>query len=108
MKTVPQKLLGFDVIYILGGNPFLLRDEVNKSGARTVFKELVDRGKFLMGYSAGSLLLGPDLSLMNHVDTLLGFNEIGLKNFPALVLTTFTFSHITPILLVRFLNLSQK
>jgi len=46
-----------------------------------------------MGYSAGSLLLGPDLSLMNHVDTLLGFNEIGLKELSCIGLYNF---HIFP------------
>lgn len=93
MKTKPHQLLEFDVVYILGGNPFLLLDEVNKSDARPVFKELADQGKTLMGYSAGALLLGPDLSLMNHVDTLLGFNEIGLKELSCIGLYDF---HIFP------------
>ncbi len=93
MKTNPQQLLKFDVVYILGGNPFLLLDEVNKSDARPVFKDLIDQGKTLMGYSAGALLLGPDMSLMNHVDTLLGFNEIGLKELSCIGLYDF---HIFP------------
>lgn len=89
MKTSPKKLSEFDIIYILGGDPFLLLDEVNKSGARTMLKELAYQNKILMGYSAGSLLLGPDLSLMNHVDTLLGFNKIGLKELSCIGLYDF-------------------
>ena len=93
MRSAPENLLEFDVVYILGGNPFLLLNEVNKSDAKKVFKELVDQEKILMGYSAGSLLLGPDLSLMDHVDTLLGFNETGLKELSCIGLYNF---HIFP------------
>jgi len=46
-----------------------------------------------MGYSAGALLLGPDLSLMYHVDTLLNFNEMGLKELSCIGLYHF---HIFP------------
>ena len=93
MKTAPQRLSDFDVIYILGGNPFLLLDEVNKSGAQSVFKELANQDKILMGYSAGSLLLGPDLSLFNQVDSLLGFNNINLEELTCIGLYDF---HIFP------------
>ncbi len=93
MKRPPQELLKFDIIYILGGNPFLLLDEVNKSDARSTLMKLAYQDKVLMGYSAGALLLGPDLTLMNHVDTLLGFNEDSLKELTCLNLYDF---HIFP------------
>lgn len=89
MKRSPQELSKFDIIYILGGNPFLLLDEVNKSGAHSVLKELAYQDKFLMGYSAGSLILGPDLTLMNNVDTLLGYNEYDLKQLSCVGLYDF-------------------
>jgi dipeptidase E len=93
MQRDPQELADFDIIYTLGGNPFLLLDEVNKSGARAILKELATQGKILMGYSAGSLLLGPDLTLFNAADSLLGFNEIGLTELSCLGLYDF---HIFP------------
>lgn len=93
MKTSPKRLYEFDVIYILGGNPFLLLDEAMKSDALTVLKELAYQDKLLMGYSAGALLLGPDLSLFNDLDSLLGFNEIGLNELTCVGLYDF---HIFP------------
>ena len=89
MKRSPAELSTFDIIYTLGGNPFLLLDEVNKSGFRTILKELAYQDKIMMGYSAGSLLLGPDLTLLNHADSLLGFNEMGLNELSCLGLYDF-------------------
>ncbi|NNE26514.1 MAG: type 1 glutamine amidotransferase-like domain-containing protein [Saprospiraceae bacterium] len=34
LKSEPTELKHFDIIYVLGGNPFLLLDELNKSGAK--------------------------------------------------------------------------
>lgn len=93
MKTAPSELSKYDIIYILGGNPFLLLDEVNKSDAGPVLKQLANRGKTLMGYSAGALLYGPDLTLMDHADDLLGFNEDSLTELSCLGLYDF---HIFP------------
>ena len=93
MVRDPKELSEFDIIYILGGNPFLLLDEVMKSRADKVLKELAFQDKILMGYSAGSLLLGPSLELMDHADSLLGFNEIELKKLDCLGLYNF---HIFP------------
>ena len=93
MKTPPKKLADYDLVYILGGNPFLLLDEAAKSGALPVLKEFGLKGKKLMGYSAGSLLLGPDMSLMNYADPLLGFNELGLTELTCVGLYDF---HIFP------------
>ncbi|WP_271711707.1 Type 1 glutamine amidotransferase-like domain-containing protein [Marinigracilibium pacificum] len=96
MKTSHRELSRFDIIYILGGNPFLLLNEVNKSGAHKTLESLMFKDKILMGYSAGSLLLGPNLSLMNHVDSLLGFNEINLKELSCIGLYDFyIFPHYT-------------
>lgn len=89
MHRKHEELSAFDIIYILGGNPFLLLDELNKSGFRSVLKELVNQDKILMGYSAGSLLLGPDMMLMDRADSLLGFNDIGLKELTCLGLYDF-------------------
>lgn len=89
MKRSPEDLYSYDIIYILGGNPFQLLDEVNRSGADTVLINLASQDKILMGYSAGSLLLGPDLTLMNYVDSLLEFNQLGLKELSCAELYNF-------------------
>lgn len=89
LKTPPTDLTNFDIIYILGGNPFVLLRDVHKSGSQKVLKELAYQNKILMGYSAGSLLLGPDLSLMQYTDSLLGFNQIELKELSCVGLYDF-------------------
>ena len=89
MTRNSNELKNFDIIYILGGNPFLLLDQVNKSGSRDLLYELAYQNKILMGYSAGALLLGPDLSLMNSADSLLGFNELGLQELDCIGLYDF-------------------
>ncbi len=85
----PRDLSEFDIIYVLGGNPFVLLDEVRKSKANMVLKELTHQEKIMMGYSAGALLFGPSLDLMNDVDSLLGFNEIQLQNLSCLEIYDF-------------------
>ena len=89
MKRTPQELSDFDIIYALGGNPFLLLDEVNKSGFGQILADLAHQNKIMMGYSAVSLLLGPDMTLMDSADSLLGFNYIGLKELNCLGLYDF-------------------
>ncbi|KAA3636268.1 MAG: hypothetical protein DWQ02_08550 [Bacteroidetes bacterium] len=91
MKRNPRELVDFDIIYTLGGNPFLLLDEVKKSGAGAVLSEIAYeyKDKVLMGYSAGTLLLGPNMELMNAVDSLLGFNEMQLTELTCLELYDF-------------------
>ena len=89
VKTEPQKLKEYDIIYILGGNPFLLLDDINRSGAQKAITEFFESDKIIMGYSAGALLLGPDLSLLNHVDSLLEFNQLKLTELSCLGLYDF-------------------
>jgi len=83
-KRKVDDLMNFDIVYILGGNPFLLLDEVKKTKADQVLKKYVTHNKILMGYSAGALILGPNLKLMDSVDNLLGFNEMGLEELECL------------------------
>ena len=42
-----------------------------------------------MGYSAGTLLLGPSLDQMNYVDEILGFNDSGMTDLKCLGLYNF-------------------
>lgn len=89
MKRSPDSLAEFDIIYTLGGNPFRLLDEVKKSNADTIIRKLAFQNKILMGYSAGSLLLGPNMELMNAMDSLLGFNEMRLTELSCIGLYDF-------------------
>ena len=104
MKRNSNELSEFDLIYILGGNSFLLIKEVKKSGADKILKELANQDKVLIGYSARSLLWGPSLELLNYADPLLGFNEIGLKELEWLGLYDLHIFFIIQILQIKYLN----
>ena len=84
--TNPAQLLNYDLIYILGGNPFLLLEKLKATQTDSILQEFAALGKTIMAYSAGVLILGKDLNMMNDLDDLLGFNEIELENLDGLAL----------------------
>ena len=49
-----------DIIYVGGGNSFLLLQEMRRSGADTIITEAVTNGKPYIGESAGAVVAGPD------------------------------------------------
>jgi dipeptidase E len=53
-----EKLKAYDLIYVSGGNTYMLRYEVRRSGFDNVIKELLDNGKVFAGFSAGALVAG--------------------------------------------------
>jgi dipeptidase E len=62
-----NKLEGFDVIFLNGGYPFYLLYHLKKSGADIILNKLIEMGKVVIGLSAGSIALGPDNNLCNHI-----------------------------------------
>ena len=88
-KNDPKDLADYHIIYILGGNPFYLLEQVRQTGAGGVLIDLARKGHVLMGYSAGTLLLGPSLDQMNYVDEILGFNDSRMTNLECLGLYDF-------------------
>ncbi len=65
-----EKTLGeFDLIWVRGGNSFLLRRAFQKSGADKIIKELITNDKIVYGgYSAGIVILTPTLRGIELVD----------------------------------------
>jgi dipeptidase E len=58
-----------DVIWVRGGNTFVLRRALADSGADSVLRDLIDRNAVLYaGYSAGGCVLAPDLHGLERVD----------------------------------------
>lgn len=75
-----QLLLDVDVIWVRGGNVFVLRRALADSGADTVLVELINRDAVVYaGYSAGACVLAPDL------DGLEGIDDITAVTHPARV-----------------------
>lgn len=86
-----NKLRKFDVVFLNGGYPFYLLYQLKKSGADLVLKELIDDGKVVIGFSAGSMALGPDNNLCNHlfpedntfnVTDLSALNSVDIRIYP--------------------------
>lgn len=51
-------LKDFDVLWLAGGNSFVLRAEMRRSGLDTVISKLLDEGKVYCGESAGAIVAG--------------------------------------------------
>ena len=56
--SIKEKLKAYDLIYAMGGNTYMLRYEMRRSGFDKIIKELLDDGKVFGGYSAGALVAG--------------------------------------------------
>jgi dipeptidase E len=56
--SVKGALKAYDLIYVMGGNTYMLRYEMLRSGFDMVIKELLDDGIVFGGYSAGALVAG--------------------------------------------------
>ncbi len=90
-QSLREKLAGCDVVYVNGGNTFYLLDWVRKSGFDKVIRDLVGQGKVYIGTSAGSLLVGPDISVSGWKSSW-DRNIVGLKDFSGLGLVPFVVS----------------
>lgn len=66
-----ESLAGFDLVWVRGGNVFVLRRALADSGADQVLVDLLRRDAVVYGgYSAGPCVLSPDLEELRHVDDL--------------------------------------
>lgn len=86
-KEIEDELSKYDVIYISGGNTFYLLEKIQQSGFADVLKNQIKDGKFYIGSSAGSIVVGPDTYPLLRQDriekapNLKGYKGIGLVDF---------------------------
>lgn len=81
----PESLIQKDVIYINGGNPFNLLFHTKKSGADYILRQLVSKNVVIVGVSAGAVLLGPNIKVVNFFTP--EMDNLNTKDFSALGLT---------------------
>ena len=63
------QLAGFDLIWVAGGNAFVLRRAMQRSGFDTLIVDLLDRDEIVYGgYSAGAVVAGPSLAGIDTFD----------------------------------------
>jgi dipeptidase E len=80
----PDALADYDVIILIGGNPYYLLNVMQKKNCKPLFKALLDQGKVIVGMSAGSMVLG---STIDYVNLLTPEMDVGMDNYAGLALT---------------------
>ena len=78
-------LLDYDVVEILGGNPFHLLKHLQREENQSVIRKIAEE-KVLIGISAGTLVLQKDINLVAQFEPEMNA-EIGLMDLTGLALT---------------------
>jgi dipeptidase E len=78
-KQGSGELVEFDIIYVNGGNTYFLLYWAKKSGFDRMIVNFVERGGLYVGVSAGSLIVGPSIDVINYTGG--DENLVGLKDF---------------------------
>lgn len=80
----PSELKRYDVIEMIGGNPYYLLQSIRKNHFSPILQHFAE-SKCLIGCSAGSLVLTPSLALIDLYSPEMNF--VGLKDLTALQVT---------------------
>ena len=67
-EEIARKLQSNDYIYVSGGNTFFLLQELKRTGADALITAQINRGKFYIGESAGSMIVAPDIEYAKALD----------------------------------------
>ena len=81
-----DRLFEYDILFFIGGNPFYLINQIRKTHTDKTLHELLSMGKVISGLSAGSIVLGNTIILINEFDPQMN-NNIGLSDFTGVGLT---------------------
>ena len=77
-------LLNYDVVEVIGGNPYYLLHSIREHNAAEVLRKIAT-DKILIGWSAAAFVFGPTLELVNCYSPEMNF--LGLADFSGLSLT---------------------
>lgn len=67
-EILKTKLLDYDLVWVMGGNTFVLRYEMKRSGFDQAIHELVDKDIVYGGDSAGALVAGTSIAGIESAD----------------------------------------
>ena len=85
----------YGIIYVTGGNTFFLLDHARRAHFGETVRALLARDGIYFGVSAGSLIMAPDISIVDFTGG--DPNEVGMTDFTAFGLTDWYFDvHYTP------------
>ncbi|MBO4950650.1 MAG: Type 1 glutamine amidotransferase-like domain-containing protein [Clostridia bacterium] len=101
----PKELIAFDVVELIGGNPYYLLNSILTNGFIDVLRDFADN-KCIIGCSAGAVVLTPTLRLIDIFTP--EMNIVNLNNFSACNLTDVQiFPHYNKFI-KRFDKLEEK
>ena len=67
--SLRQRLAGYDLVWVMGGNSFVLRRAMKQSGFDTIIRDLLERDAIAYGgYAAGAVVAGPTLGGFELMD----------------------------------------
>jgi dipeptidase E len=67
-EELKNKLTDYDLIWAMGGNTYMLRYEMQRSGFDEIIRELLDKGVVYGGDSAGALVAGSSTAGVESAD----------------------------------------
>mgnify|MGYP003494182449 CR=1 FL=1 len=99
------ELLKYDVVYIIGGNPYYLLNSIRKTNAEAILKQIAEE-KVLIGWSAGALVLTPSIAIIDKYSP--EMNIFGISDLSGLCLTdSYILPHYSKFL-NRYENFEEK
>jgi dipeptidase E len=90
-REIENILRDSSLVYIPGGNTFLLNHRLHVSGVALYLKKKVQTGLPLVGFSAGAIVCGPNILTSKDMNT------VGTNFFEGLNVTPFNFSPHYPL-----------
>jgi dipeptidase E len=67
-STIQSVFEEADVIYFTGGNSFFLMDQLRKTGTDELLKKELEKGKLMIGESAGAIICAPTIQYIEQMD----------------------------------------
>ena len=67
-STIKSAFKDANIIYFTGGNSFFLIDQLRRTGVDKLLKEELEKGKLMIGESAGAIICAPDISYIEKMD----------------------------------------
>lgn len=67
-KSLKKALETYDLVWAMGGNTYMLRYEIRRSGFEKIIRELLDAGVVFGGDSAGALVAGQSITGVESAD----------------------------------------
>jgi dipeptidase E len=86
-ETLIEELKACDGLFLSGGNTFYFLKNLQKRNLIPIIQNMVEKGKLLIGLSAGSIMMSKTIKIADYIDE----NNVDLQTVDALDLIDFEF-----------------